>query len=82
MSFLWLFYFTLKVGLSASQIAKKYELDFFEDMDAMKVLPPTVISRVSENIPLIIAFCEKLIEKDYAYVTSEGYWSFKFLKVF
>ncbi|XP_015920445.1 probable cysteine--tRNA ligase, mitochondrial isoform X2 [Parasteatoda tepidariorum] len=63
---------SIEAGLSASEIAKHYEFGFFKDMEAMRVKRPIAISRVTENIPLIIEFCTKLIEKDFAYVTDEG----------
>ncbi|XP_035226559.1 probable cysteine--tRNA ligase, mitochondrial isoform X2 [Stegodyphus dumicola] len=61
-----------KVGKNVSQVSKKYELDFFNDMAAMQIKPPSIICRVTDNIPLIISFCERLISKGYAYVTDEG----------
>ncbi|CAL1291893.1 unnamed protein product [Larinioides sclopetarius] len=67
-------------GLSISEVARKYELDFFQGMAAMRVRPPSAVTRVTENIPHIISFCEKLIEKDFAYVTSEGNVYFKVCK--
>lgn len=76
---LWLRHFSiiiLQAGISAIQLAKKYELDFFKDMEAMRVLPPTVVSHVSESIHLIVSFCENLIEKKVAYVTEEGFYFF------
>ncbi|KAG8185716.1 hypothetical protein JTE90_000705 [Oedothorax gibbosus] len=63
---------SLETGLEASEISKKYEEDFFKDMAKMQVVAPSSVSRVTENIPQIISFCEKLIEKNYAYVTSKG----------
>ncbi|KAF8783460.1 putative cysteine--tRNA ligase like protein [Argiope bruennichi] len=58
--------------LSTLDVARKYELEFFKGMAAMGVMPPSSVTRVTENIPHMISFCEKLIEKDFAYVTSEA----------
>ncbi|XP_054724451.1 probable cysteine--tRNA ligase, mitochondrial isoform X2 [Uloborus diversus] len=54
------------------EISKRYEVEYFDDMKMMGVLPPTRISRVSESIPLIISFCAELIKNGYAYVTKQG----------
>ncbi|KAG8172538.1 hypothetical protein JTE90_007953, partial [Oedothorax gibbosus] len=63
---------SLETGLEASEISKKYEEDFFKDMAKMQVVAPSSVSPCTENIPQIISFCEKLIERNYAYVTSKG----------
>eukprot|EP00002_Diphylleia_rotans_P028641 TRINITY_DN5786_c0_g1_i3.p1 TRINITY_DN5786_c0_g1~~TRINITY_DN5786_c0_g1_i3.p1 ORF type:complete len:492 (+),score=64.86 TRINITY_DN5786_c0_g1_i3:50-1525(+) len=52
-------------------ISRMYEKEFFDDMQALGVLPPDVITRVSEYIPEIIAFIQGLFEKEFAY-ESEG----------
>ncbi|GIY52321.1 hypothetical protein CDAR_207841 [Caerostris darwini] len=67
-------------NVSIQEVSRKYELDFFKDMTTMRVMHPSSISRVTENIPHIISFCEKLIEKDFAYVTEEGNVYFKVAK--
>jgi cysteinyl-tRNA synthetase len=48
-----------------------WENDFLQDMKSLNVLPPDVKTRVSEFIPEIISFCEKVIKNGYAYV-AEG----------
>ena len=51
----------------AKEVAVKY-LDFYhKQMDALGIEPPTVEPKATENIPQMIEFIEKLIEKDYAY---------------
>lgn len=47
---------------------KKYD----EDMAALNVLQPTVTTRVSEYVPEIIEFVEKIISNGYAYSTNDG----------
>lgn len=54
------------------QHAAKYEAAFLEDMDVLGVRPPTVMTRVSEYIPEIIQYVEKIVEQGFAYVASEG----------
>lgn len=51
-----------------SELAKKWELDFWEDMKNLNVLLPTSITRVSEYVDDIIKYIEKIIENKYAYV--------------
>lgn len=51
-----------------SALAKKWELDFWEDMKNLNVLLPTSITRVSEYVDDIIKYIEKIIENKYAYV--------------
>uniref|UniRef100_A0A5S6QYX7 Cysteine--tRNA ligase, cytoplasmic n=1 Tax=Trichuris muris TaxID=70415 RepID=A0A5S6QYX7_TRIMR len=48
-------------------LARYYEEDFNKDMVALNVLPADVVTRVSEYVPEIVAFIEKIIEKGFAY---------------
>ncbi|MBD3231526.1 cysteine--tRNA ligase, partial [Candidatus Dependentiae bacterium] len=50
------------------EIAKKFTKFFHQDMQALNCLPPTYEPTVTQNIPEIIQFIEKLIEKKHAYV--------------
>ena len=47
---------------------RQYDLDMLK----LKVLPPTIVTRVSEYIPEIVTFVEKIVERGYAYATSDG----------
>ncbi|ONH66875.1 Cysteine--tRNA ligase [Cyberlindnera fabianii] len=49
-----------------------WEQKFNDDMAALNVLPPTVTTRVSEYVPEIIEFVEKIISNGYAYATDDG----------
>ncbi|KAJ1330157.1 cysteine-tRNA ligase [Batrachochytrium salamandrivorans] len=47
--------------------AAYWEADFFEDMDALNIRRPDVLTRVSEYVPEIIAFVQRIIDNGYAY---------------
>lgn len=49
-----------------------WEQKFNDDMAALNVLPPNVTTRVSEYVPEIVEFVEKIIANGYAYSTSDG----------
>eukprot|EP00164_Ancoracysta_twista_P005988 GFYU01008252.1.p1 GENE.GFYU01008252.1~~GFYU01008252.1.p1 ORF type:complete len:790 (-),score=142.04 GFYU01008252.1:44-2344(-) len=45
----------------------KYEKEFLDDMDALGVRPPDVLTRVTEYVPGIIEFVSKIISEGFAY---------------
>jgi cysteinyl-tRNA synthetase len=55
-----------------AQLAKKFETRFFEDMKSLNVLVPDVVTRVSEYVPQVVAFVEKIISNGYGYTTPDG----------
>ncbi|XP_070154521.1 cysteine--tRNA ligase, cytoplasmic [Polyergus mexicanus] len=50
-----------------NKLSKHWESEFHKDMDALNVLRPNVLTRVSEYIPEIIAFVQNIINKGFAY---------------
>jgi len=55
-----------------AEIAYKYEVSYFEDMDKLNILRPDLSCRATGHIIDMIELIETLINKGYAYVTDEG----------
>lgn len=55
-----------------SAVARKYEERYFEDMHALNVLDPDVLTRATEYIPQMVAFVERIVSKGFAYPTDDG----------
>ncbi len=60
------------LGIDASDYAKQLIEKTDEELAQLGVKPPTVLAKATECISDMIAFIEKLIEKDYAYVSENG----------
>lgn len=58
--------------LDPYQIAYKYELAYFENMEKLNVLKPNISCRATGHIIEIINMIETLINKGYAYVTENN----------
>lgn len=48
-------------------LARYWEMVFFEEMKALNVKLPDIITRVSEYVPEVITFIEKIIKNGFAY---------------
>nr|XP_004654287.2 cysteine--tRNA ligase, cytoplasmic isoform X1 [Jaculus jaculus] len=53
-----------------SKLPKFWEEEFHKDMEALNVLPPDVLTRVSEYIPEIVNFVQKIVDNGYGYVSN------------
>jgi cysteinyl-tRNA synthetase len=54
-------------GKPFNQFSRHFETEFFDDMKRLNVELPDVITRVSEFVPEIVKFIEKIIQNGYAY---------------
>ncbi|XP_023230627.1 probable cysteine--tRNA ligase, mitochondrial isoform X1 [Centruroides sculpturatus] len=59
-------------NMTIQHIVKHFEQDFFADLGKLKIIPPKIITRVTDYIPQIIDFCDQIYKKEYAYLTSKG----------
>eukprot|EP00949_MAST-11_sp_MAST-11-sp1_P001530 g1530.t1 len=53
-------------------LARHYEQKFFEDLDALNVLRPNAITRVSEHIQECIDYTSQIVANGHGYVASDG----------
>lgn len=53
--------------ISFDALARQYEAEFMRDMDALNVLRPTYVTRVSEYITDTIHYIQRIIENGFAY---------------
>lgn len=61
-----------ETGETTGDIVRHYTEAHLKDMADLNILPATNFPKASEHIPDIIKFIQELIEKNYAYVTSDG----------
>jgi len=52
--------------------ARKFEREYMEDMEALGVNEPDVLTRVTEYLPKIIDYVAKIVEKGLAYASATG----------
>ncbi|XP_052002816.1 cysteine--tRNA ligase, cytoplasmic [Xyrauchen texanus] len=50
-----------------SLLPKYWEGEFHKDMESLNVLPPDVLTRVSEYVPEIVAFVKRILDNGYGY---------------
>ncbi|XP_041359106.1 probable cysteine--tRNA ligase, mitochondrial [Gigantopelta aegis] len=61
-----------ELGLPFTYLAWNNEIEFFDDMATLNILPPTVVMKVTEHVPQIIDFIRKLEFKEFAYSVPSG----------
>jgi cysteinyl-tRNA synthetase len=54
------------------ELTQKFERRFFEDMNALNVLAPDQLTRVTEYVPQIVRFVEKIVANGFGYATPDG----------
>jgi cysteinyl-tRNA synthetase len=57
----------LEENKTPKEITEYWEKDFFEICGMLKIDPPNVVTRVTEFVPEIVRFIEKIIENGFAY---------------
>lgn len=55
-----------------TKLTQKFEERFFQDMHDLNVLDPDVITRVTEYVPQIVSFTEKIMANGFGYTTPDG----------
>ena len=50
-----------------TNVTQHWEADFMKDMDALNVMRPDIITRVTTYVPQIATFVEKIVKKGFAY---------------
>jgi cysteinyl-tRNA synthetase len=61
-----------KEGVSLSDFTARYKKAFFDDLAALNVKPAWMNPSATENIPEMVDYVKRLIEKGYAYETEDG----------
>ena len=56
----------------ATLLAREMETRFFSDLSRLHIKPPTVVTRVTEHVPSIIKFVQRILSNGFAYVTEDG----------
>ncbi len=61
-----------KYGKTVWEVASEYTDYFFQEMDILNVLRPTISCKATDHIVEQVKMIEELVERDFAYVTKEA----------
>lgn len=61
-----------KQGKTVWEVAEYFTKHFYDSMDKLNILRPTIICKATEHIPEQIALVQKLMDKGFAYDTPEA----------
>jgi len=61
-----------KEGVSLKKFTQRYEKAFFEDLEAVKIMPADYYPRATEHVKEMVALVKKLINKGLAYKADDG----------
>lgn len=61
-----------ELGQDFRAITSHFEREFFQELSSLNIMRPSVISRVSDNIPAIIECIQMIIKKGHAYQVDDG----------
>jgi cysteinyl-tRNA synthetase len=61
-----------KLGVSSAVLAKKHEREFFEDLEALNCEAPNTVTRVTEHMPEIIEYIQRILDNGHGYVLDDG----------
>lgn len=59
-------------GVTAKDIAEKYEKEFLTDADGLNIMPPTSMPRATEHVDSIVTMIQEIIDGGYGYVAENG----------
>lgn len=68
---------SIELNLPLIEFTKKFEQDFYEGRSELKLLPATHYTRATDSIPKMIEIIELLLEKGFAYISSDNSVYFK-----
>jgi len=54
-------------GIDSKELSSKFEKEFFEDLAALGISPPDVLTRVTEFVPQVVEYIQHIVEQGKAY---------------
>jgi cysteinyl-tRNA synthetase len=64
-------------GIPIGEYTARFEKAFFEDLEALRVERPEIISRATEHIPQMVELIQRLAAAGAAYQAEDGSWYFR-----